>query len=278
MLVLKLLLTPLLIGLVSLAGRRWGVAVSGWLVGLPLTSAPVTLFLALEQGPAFAAQVAQGTLLGLISQALFCLAYAWLAFRVNWVGCWLSGWGLFFAATLVFEQITAPFPLIFAAVIASLALVLFFMPQTRGLAAASSSPRWEIAGRMVLATGLVLALTSAASILGPHLSGLLSPLPVFATVFAIFTHRFQGARAARQILRGVIVSSFACAVFFLAVIVLIERQGIAAAFGAATLSALLTQGTMLWLLKRFSFTPAPPGESNPRSLHRPGPACRRDRA
>ncbi|HLI06681.1 MAG TPA: hypothetical protein VKV40_08945 [Ktedonobacteraceae bacterium] len=33
--VFKLLLTPLLIGLVSLAGRRWGPAVSGWIVGLP---------------------------------------------------------------------------------------------------------------------------------------------------------------------------------------------------------------------------------------------------
>ena len=52
LLVFKLLLTPLLIGLVSLAGRRWGPGVSGWLVGLPLTSAPVSLFLTLEQGRA----------------------------------------------------------------------------------------------------------------------------------------------------------------------------------------------------------------------------------
>jgi len=41
MLAFKLLLTPALLGLVSLAGRRWGPAVSGWLVGLPLTSGPV---------------------------------------------------------------------------------------------------------------------------------------------------------------------------------------------------------------------------------------------
>ena len=45
MLLFKLLLTPVIIGLVSLAGRRWGPAVSGWLVGLPLTSAPVVLFM-----------------------------------------------------------------------------------------------------------------------------------------------------------------------------------------------------------------------------------------
>jgi hypothetical protein len=35
MLVFKLLLTPLFVGLISLAGRHWGAQVSGWLVGLP---------------------------------------------------------------------------------------------------------------------------------------------------------------------------------------------------------------------------------------------------
>ena len=35
LLVLKLILTPLLIGLISLAERRWGTRVGGWLVGLP---------------------------------------------------------------------------------------------------------------------------------------------------------------------------------------------------------------------------------------------------
>ena len=47
MLLLKLLLTPLFILIVTLIGRRWGTLVSGLLVGLPLTSAPVALFLAL---------------------------------------------------------------------------------------------------------------------------------------------------------------------------------------------------------------------------------------
>src|SRR5205085_6910931 len=92
----KLLLTPLLIGLVSLASRRWGPAVGGWLVGLPLTSAPVTLFLALEQGSTFAAGAAQGTLLGQISVSSFCLAYSWLALRLGWLYSLLIGWCVFF--------------------------------------------------------------------------------------------------------------------------------------------------------------------------------------
>ena len=80
-LALKLVLTPALIALASLAGRRWGPAVSGWLVGLPLTSGPVTFFLALNQGLAFAAAAAVGTLAGTISQAAFCLVCGLIAWR-----------------------------------------------------------------------------------------------------------------------------------------------------------------------------------------------------
>jgi len=103
---------------------------------------------------------------------------------------------------------------------------------------------------MVIATGFVLGLTGAASVLGPRLSGLLSPLPIFATIFAIFAHHFQGATAARQVLHGVIVSAFACAVFFLVVAGLLERWGIAATFSAALLAALVMQWCALWLLRR----------------------------
>jgi hypothetical protein len=59
-------------------------AVSGWLVGLPLTSGPVDFFLALDQGLAFAQAAAVGTLTGAMSQAAFCLAYSRLGSRWNW--------------------------------------------------------------------------------------------------------------------------------------------------------------------------------------------------
>jgi hypothetical protein len=250
MLVFKLLLTPLFVGLISLAGRRWGAQVSGWLVGLPLTSAPITLFLTLEQGTAFAARVAQGTMMGLISQAVFCVIYAWLSFKANWIGCWLVGWGAFFATTLVFEQITVFFPLIFVGVVIALLVALLLWPKQYGKVIEAKPPSWELPGRIVITTGFVLGLTAAAQVLGPHLSGLLAPLPLYATVFAIFSQRFQGAATARQVLHGVIISSFACAVFFLVVAGLIEQWSIVATFSVATLSALLTQGGALWLLRK----------------------------
>ena len=50
----KLFLTPLLIVSVTLAGRRWGSAVSGLLIGLPLVSGPISFIIAFEHGLLFA--------------------------------------------------------------------------------------------------------------------------------------------------------------------------------------------------------------------------------
>ena len=132
-LALKLVLTPALIAAASLAGRRWGPAISGWLVGLPFTSGPIAFFLALAHGNSFAAAAATGTLAGAFSQAAFCLAYAWLAVRL---GSKRSAWPVAFAAgTLAFAAVTvllARWPLALAtlisAVVMGLLLALWLMP------------------------------------------------------------------------------------------------------------------------------------------------------
>ncbi|QHS10034.1 hypothetical protein [Sinimarinibacterium sp. NLF-5-8] len=46
----KLFASPLLIGLASLAGRRWGPTAAGLLGGLPLVGGPVIIAIWLEQG------------------------------------------------------------------------------------------------------------------------------------------------------------------------------------------------------------------------------------
>ena len=125
---LKLLLTPTLIGLASLAGRKWGAAVSGWLVGLPLTSAPITLFLALEHGTAFASRAALGILLGLTSVAVFCVAYSWLAFRLSWLPAMLAGWFLFFVTTFLLQEVSLALMPTFIGVFIVLAVTLKLLP------------------------------------------------------------------------------------------------------------------------------------------------------
>jgi hypothetical protein len=251
MLIFKLLLTPVLIGLVSLAGRRWGPAVSGWLVGLPLNSGPVALFLALEQGKAFAASAALGTLLGQISVACFCLTYSWLSFRLNWLGSLLVSLCVFIILTAILEQVSIPLIVAFVAVICVLAIVLKLLPASQQRVDLKNPPQWEIFLRMLVSTTIVLILTSVAALLGPQLSGLLTTFPIYASILSTFSQHFQSPIAAQRMLRGLMTGFFTFAVFFLIIAATIESWGIGFAFILALLVALLMHGVSFVLLRKY---------------------------
>jgi uncharacterized membrane protein (GlpM family) len=254
-LILKLVVTPALIGAASLAGRRWGAAVGGWLVGIPFTSGPIALFLALDHGVSFAASASVGMLLGMISQAIFCLAYSWSASRgVPWLASFGSGCVGFAASTVVLHLLSVPLMPASLATLLALAVVLLLVPRTpdksdESESPATSPPRWDIPARMVVATVFVLLLTAVAPVLGPYLSGLLSPFPLFGAVLVVFVHRSEGATSAMKLLRGLLFGLFAAGGFFVALSALIEPLGIGLGFAAATATALVAQGLTLRLLR-----------------------------
>jgi len=250
LLILKVTLTPLLIAMATLAARRWGPAVGGWVAGLPLTSGPVSVFLAVEHTPAFAAHAASGTLLGLIAVASFCVAYARSAKGSAWVGPTTLGLGLYSLVTWVLSL--SPFNLFVSAVLVlpllGVALIALGVPTL--VAPSVPTPRWDLPVRMATATAMVLLITGAANVLGPKWSGLLSPFPVFACVMAIFSHKHGGSGAAHRLLQGVIVGSFAFASFFVVVGLLVQRSGLAVAYTLATGVALAVNGFSLGTLLR----------------------------
>jgi uncharacterized membrane protein (GlpM family) len=251
-LILKLVLTPALIGAASLAGRRWGAAVGGWLVGIPFTSAPIALFLALDHGASFAASASVGMLLGTISQAIFCLAYSWSAGRrVPWLASFGSGCVGFAASTVVLQLLSVPLVPASLATLLALVVVLFLVPRApdESESPATSPPRWDIPARMVVATVFVVLLTAVAPVLGPYLSGLLSPFPLFGAVLVVFVHRSEGATSAMKLLRGLLFGLFAPACFFMALCALIEPLGIGLGFAAASATALVAQGFTLLMLR-----------------------------
>ena len=257
-LLLKLVLTPTLIGAASLAGRRWGPAVSGWLVGLPFTSAPIAFFLALESGAAFASAVALGTMAGTASQAVFCVAYARLSSgraplgHWSWRGALVGGCLAFALATATLDRLELPLVPSFVTVIAVLVAALRLVPRDVGrrLATPGPLPRWDLPARMLVATCLVLLLTSVAPALGPRLTGLLAPFPLYAATLAVFAHHLQGARPAASVLRGLLLGLFAFAGFFLVLAASLERAGIGPAFAAASAAAVAIQGVSFWSLRR----------------------------
>jgi hypothetical protein len=97
---------------------------------------------------------------------------------------------------------------------------------------------------MAAATAVVLAITTAAPIIGAHLAGLLSPFPVFAAVLAVFTHHSHGPSGATAVLDGLVMGLAAPAIFFLTLALALPPLGLAS-FAIASLAALITQaGTM----------------------------------
>lgn len=250
-LALKLILTPLLVGAASLAARRWGSEIGGWLVGIPFTSAPVTFFLAIGPGPQFAAQASVGILAGTLSQAAFALAYSWCARRLRWQACLAAATCAFVVVTLVLLRVSAGALVTFVVAVLILAVSLALMPRrARSPLGGVVLPRWDIPARILVATILVVALTAAAPRLGPRQAGLIAPYPLYATVLAVFSHRLQGGDAAISVLRGLLLGLFAFAGFFLAIAELLETNGIAVAFGVAILVALALQGVSLAAIRR----------------------------
>jgi hypothetical protein len=216
-LILKLLLTPILIALATLAGRRWGPAMSGWLTGFPLTSGPVSIILALQHGSSFAAQAAVGNLAGLSSISVFCLAYSLAARKWNaWISL-ASGIAAYLVATAVWNRFSSG---LWPTVAVSLAIngaVIGLIPRSSTPIPSAPPSRWDIPLRMCVAAVFVFTLTTSAAFLGPHLSGLLTPFPLFCSILATFAHRQQGAGAARSFLRGHAISLFGFAAFFIVV-------------------------------------------------------------
>ena len=103
---------------------------------------------------------------------------------------------------------------------------------------------------MAVATAFVIALTASAPALGPRLTGLLAPFPLYAAVLAVFAHHQSGPAQAVGVLRGLRGGRFAFAGFFLVLAMLLERGGVALAFTVAIALALAVQGGALWTLKR----------------------------
>lgn len=250
-LALKLFLTPFFIGAVTLAGRRWGPVVSGLMTGLPLTSGPVSVILALQYGPHFAAQAAVGTLVGQVSVCIFCLGYTLASRRAGWPASAAAALLLFVAATAVWNSLAWTLLPAFALLVGVIALLTWRLPAPTLETGALTPPRWDLPARMIIATTFVVLLTTFADALRPQLSGLVSPFPVFGVVLAVFTHQQQGAQAAARLLRGVVVGSLAFGGFFLVTGLGLTHVSLLWTYLLAALAALASSGfsvlvTRLW--------------------------------
>ncbi len=249
-LTLKLILSPLLIAVVSLAGRKWGESVSGWFLGFPLTSMPISLVLALQHGTDFAASSAAGNLGGQASVCVFCLVYGVSALRFNWPVSAVAGITAFFASVAVLNQFSLTTFSAFVIILSIVAITFTLLPKSGGEVKTTVLPAWDLPLRMALAAAFVFGLTLVADRLGPQLSSLLATFPVFGLIMSIFTHQQGGSAAALKLFRSYISASAGYAFFYLIVGTLLTRLGIGFTFLLATLVIFVINGLTLYALQK----------------------------
>ena len=251
-LLLKLTITPAVIVAATLAARRFGPAVGGWLIGLPVTAGPVVLFLALDHGAVFARHVALGIVAGVSGLVAFVFGYVVVALRGGgWPASLAVATAAFALTGLVFDVAKPPLAVLLVCGLALLVAGLRLVPAGAPGRVQTPAP-WDLPVRMVLATCLVLAITGFASQLGPTLSGIVTAYPLLSTLLAVFADYAGGGAAAVAVYRGLIVGLFATMGFACTLALVLSRIPIAAAFTLAFVLTLSIQVGSLRVLRRGS--------------------------
>jgi hypothetical protein len=235
---LRLALVPAAIWLATLAARRWGHAVSGYLGGLPLIGGPITLYLALDHGAEFAARSATFTLAAILGQGAHLLAFAHVARCATWPVALAAGWASFLVVALAVAALDPGPWLALALAVAGLSAAWTWLPHPEHPAVAAHIPAAELRLRLAAAFALAAAILWSADTFGPVASGVLLSMPVTGSIMPPFTLALYGADAVARLTRGFVVGLTGFTTFFLVVAVTAVPWGMTAAFAAAIAGAL----------------------------------------
>lgn len=239
---LKITLMPSLIGLVTLASRRWGVKVGGWLAGMPVVAGPISLFLAIEQGPDFAANAMTGTTLALVGLVGYIRTYVYLVVRYPWWLCTLAGYATYLLVAWIFLGVSMYIFKAFLLVVVVILLAISTVPNLRQSRRLVVQPKFDLPLRMGVATLFVIALTQAAQWLGPAWSGVLTPFPIITSILAIFTHQQQGRRGCIRIMRGLLIGMFGFASAALVIGLMLQHFPLAVTYTAGFGASIVVNG------------------------------------
>ena len=235
---LKLALVPAAVWIASLAARRWGHAVSGYLGGLPLIGGPITFYLALDYGAAFAAQSAVFTLGAVLAQAAHLLAFAHAGRWGRWPVALAAGWASFAVVSIAVAHFALAPALALGLALSGLAAAWGALPRVHGVPTLPRIPAVELWLRLAAAFALAVVIFWSARTFGPIVSGVLLSVPITGSIMPPFTLALYGPGAVSRLTRGFVLGLTGFTAFFFTLAVAAVAWGIPAAFAAAVLAAL----------------------------------------
>ncbi|QXE10559.1 MULTISPECIES: hypothetical protein [Pseudomonas] len=258
MLILKLLLIPGFLLLISLAGKRWGPSVAGWLSGLPVVVGPILFFLAIEQGPQFAAQSAVAALSAMFAMIAFCITYAQVAQRANWP--WALTISLTVWAVLALELSLIPSSLTFSVAAAATALLAapYLFPNVQPVLNGPAPKSDKLLWRMIAGAALTLLVTMLASTVGERWSGLLAVFPVLGSVMAVFSQQTRGPAFTAALLRATATGMYSFSAFCLVSALTLPSLGLSGFIAGVAVSV-----AMLGVTRKLLARPVPAKNRTP---------------
>ena len=250
LLLIKLTVTPILVGLMSLALRYWGPTAGSILIGLPWMTGPVVFILGQERGDPWVEQTCTGVQLGVIALCGYAAGYTVMARRCGWLASQLVGTAVFGIVAVVVQGLGL------GAVVAPLGALAGLLLLYRAIVIPPEAPVpgrlpwWDIPARMLATAVLVVIISLTADKLGPTWSGIIATFPVIMTVIGTFTHAQWGGDATRRLFRGVVLSLVSFVLFFVAVEAWVVRLGLLPAYALAVVTSVATSATFLLLRRR----------------------------
>jgi hypothetical protein len=239
-LLVKLILVPALIYLVTWVGNKWGPAVAGWLSAFPIVAGPILAVMTFEQGAQFGASAAKGTLLAVNAILVFSLVYAWASAKFAVLGSLLCSLSVYAIAVFALSLLQLPLATCLMLVLVMLLVAPALLPKLKFDLVAKRTPN-TVLWRMLAGAVLVTTVTFFATAMGPRLSGLLAMFPVMGTVLVGFSHHYSGRNFVISMLRGMMFGYYAFACFCAILALLLARHSSIIAFGSALICAIFVQ-------------------------------------
>lgn len=239
----RILLAPLAVVGGTLAQRRFGDAISGLILGLPLTSLPLLWLVAIQHGTAFAASMIGALLVGSIAEAVVLWLHARLTLHFSPALALVGAVGAFALAAEAVNLLKLSAVLAGLLTAVGFAAALYWWPVSHSDTPMSPA-RSRLWLRVTLSAVFTVVLVSLAGRLGPVLSGLVDALPAMSLMMAFMTHQDHGSGASTRFLHGVTRGSFSYLAAMLVLAELLRTGNLLLAFSAALCAALIVQGSI----------------------------------